>query len=71
MDLRNRFVRSATYEGCADDGYVTDKQVNLYATLSEGGVGLIITGITYVHHSGEFSRFQNSIAEDQFIDGFL
>jgi 2,4-dienoyl-CoA reductase-like NADH-dependent reductase (Old Yellow Enzyme family) len=70
MDLRNRFVRSATYEGCADDGYVTDKQVNLYATLSEGGVGLIITGITYVHHSGEFSRFQNSIAGDQFIDGF-
>ena len=70
MDLRNRFVRSATYEGCADDGYVTDKQANLYATLSEGGVGLIITGITYVHHSGEFSRFQNSIAGDQFIDGF-
>jgi len=69
MDLRNRFVRSATYEGCADDGYVTDKQVNLYATLSEGGVGLIITGITYVHDSGRFSKFQNSIAGDEFIDG--
>ena len=69
MGLRNRFVRSATYEGCADDGYVTDKQVNLYATLSEGGVGLIITGITYVHDSGRFSKFQNSIAGDEFIDG--
>jgi 2,4-dienoyl-CoA reductase-like NADH-dependent reductase (Old Yellow Enzyme family) len=70
MDLRNRFVRSATYDGCAEDGYVTDKQVNLYSTLSKGGVGLIITGITYVHESGEFSKFQNSIAGDEFIDGF-
>lgn len=69
MDLRNRFVRSATYEGCADDGYVTDKQVDLYAALSKGGVGLIITGITYVHNSGEFSKFQNSIVGDEFIDG--
>jgi len=70
MELRNRFVRSATYDGCADDGYVTDKQVDLYTTLSEGGVGLIITGITYVHLSGKISKFQNSIAEDQFIEGF-
>lgn len=70
MDLRNRFVRSATYDGCAEDGYVTDQQVNLYSTLSGGGVGLIITGITYVHESGEFSRFQNSIVGDEFIDGF-
>ena len=70
MDLRNRFVRSATYDGCAEDGYVTDKQVNLYSTLSKGGVGVIITGITYVHDSGEFSKFQNSIAGDEFIGGF-
>ncbi len=70
MNLRNRFVRSATYEGCADDGYVTDKQLNLYASLSEGEVGLIITGITCVHDSGKLSRFQNSLAGDEFIDGF-
>jgi 2,4-dienoyl-CoA reductase-like NADH-dependent reductase (Old Yellow Enzyme family) len=70
MELRNRFVRSATYDGCADDGYVTDKQVDLYTYLSEGGVALIITGITYVHESGQISKFQNSIAGDEFIDGF-
>jgi len=69
MELRNRFIRSATYDGCADNGYVTEKQVNLYANLSEGGVGFIITGITYVHPSGQFSTFQNSIAGDEFIDG--
>ena len=70
MELRNRFVRSATYDGCADDGYVTDKQVNLYTTLSEGGVGLIITGITSVHHSGQISKFQNFISSDEFMSGF-
>jgi 2,4-dienoyl-CoA reductase-like NADH-dependent reductase (Old Yellow Enzyme family) len=69
MELKNRFVRSATYEGCADDGYVTDKQVNLYETLSEGGAGLIITGITYVHQNGQISKFQNSITGDDFIYG--
>jgi 2,4-dienoyl-CoA reductase-like NADH-dependent reductase (Old Yellow Enzyme family) len=69
LTLRNRFVRSATYDGCANDGYVTDKQVKLYTTLSEGGVGLIVTGITYVHQSGQISKFQNSIAGDEFIDG--
>lgn len=69
MDLRNRFVRSATYDGCGDDGYVTDKAVNLYKTLSEGGVGLIVTGITYVHQRGQVLPSQNSIAEDEFISG--
>jgi 2,4-dienoyl-CoA reductase-like NADH-dependent reductase (Old Yellow Enzyme family) len=69
MELRNRFVRSATYDGCADKNYVTDKQIGLYTTLAEGGVGLIITGITYVHNSGHISKFQNSISSDEFISG--
>jgi len=33
-------------------------------------VGLIITGITYVHHSGRISGFQNSLAEDHCIPSF-
>ena len=69
MSLRNRFVRSATYDGFANDGYVTENQTNLYATVAKGGVGLIITGITYVHPSGQISKFQNSIAGDEFIPG--
>jgi 2,4-dienoyl-CoA reductase-like NADH-dependent reductase (Old Yellow Enzyme family) len=70
MELRNRFVRSATYDGCSDMGYVTERQMNLYTTLAEGGVGLIITGITLVHQSGQISEFQNSIWKDDFIPGF-
>jgi 2,4-dienoyl-CoA reductase-like NADH-dependent reductase (Old Yellow Enzyme family) len=69
MELRNRFVRSATYDGCADKGYVTEKQMNLYTTLTEGGVGLIITGIAVVHPNGQISKFQNSISGDEFISG--
>jgi len=71
MDLRNRFVRSATYDGCANkSGYVTENQMDLYSALAEGGVGLIITGITYVHPTGQISSFQNSIVGDEFIHGF-
>ena len=69
LSLRNRFVRSATYDGCADKGSVTEKQINLYLTSAGGGVGLIITGITCVHHGGRTSKLQNSISSDEFIPG--
>jgi 2,4-dienoyl-CoA reductase-like NADH-dependent reductase (Old Yellow Enzyme family) len=69
--LRNRFVRSATYDGCADlEGHVSDKQIEVFEKLAEGGVGLIITGIVYVHPSGQISPYQNSNATDDCIPGF-
>ena len=53
LELRNRMVRSATYEKRADeDGFVTDALIGLYKDLSRGGVGLIITGNALVHPSG-------------------
>src|SRR5512143_652605 len=71
MALRNRFVRSATYDGCAEkNGYVSQKQLRMYEELAQGGVGLIITGITCVHPSGQISLFQNSLASDDCIPGF-
>jgi 2,4-dienoyl-CoA reductase-like NADH-dependent reductase (Old Yellow Enzyme family) len=49
MELRNRLVRSATHEAMADDeGFPTDRIFKLYERLAKGGVGLIITGYTYV-----------------------
>lgn len=33
-------------------------------------MGLIIAGIAYVHHTGQISPFQNSIAGDEFISGY-
>jgi len=71
MALRNRFVRSATYDGCADrTGHVSEKQITIFEGLSDGGIGLIVTGITYVHDSGQISSLQNSIASDDCIPGF-
>lgn len=70
VTLRNRFVRSATYDGMSDNtGQVAESQINLIAGLAEGGVGLIISAIMYVHPSGQVSSFMNSIAEDKYIEG--
>lgn len=55
MELKNRLVRSATHEAMADDeGFPTDRLFKLYERLSKGGVGLIITGYTYVSRDGKF-----------------
>ena len=69
--LRNRFVRSATYDGCAErSGRVSDEQIRLFSDLAAGGVALIVTGLTYVHASGQISAFQNSLAHDDSITSF-
>ena len=71
MELRNRFVRSATYDGAAlTTGHVSERQIEMFNTLADGGVGLIVTGITYVHPSGQNLLFQNSMATDDLIPGF-
>ncbi|MFH0997634.1 MAG: NADH:flavin oxidoreductase [Pseudomonadota bacterium] len=70
LRLRNRFVRSATYDGCADKyGHVTEKQIHLYDELARGGVGLIVSGIASVHPSGRISAFQNIVSDDSAIPG--
>ena len=70
MALRNRFVRSATYDGCADkNGHVSEKQMKLFEDLADGGTGLIVTGIAHVHPSGQISPIQNAITSDECIPG--
>jgi 2,4-dienoyl-CoA reductase-like NADH-dependent reductase (Old Yellow Enzyme family) len=71
MVIKNRLVRSATYEGMAsEDGSVTDELVELYRTLAEGGVGLIITGYAYVQPSGKPMPRQTGIDRDDLIPGW-
>jgi 2,4-dienoyl-CoA reductase-like NADH-dependent reductase (Old Yellow Enzyme family) len=66
----NRFVRSATHDFMAgDEGNVTDANVELYARLAEGEVGLIITGHAHVHPSGKASPRQTAVFADRFIEG--
>ena len=49
MTLKNRLVRSATWEGIANpDGSVPEKAYSIYEELVKGGIGAIITGFTSV-----------------------
>jgi 2,4-dienoyl-CoA reductase-like NADH-dependent reductase (Old Yellow Enzyme family) len=53
LTLRNRLVRSATWEGMADsDGLVTPRLTNYLTSLAQGGTGLIITGYAAVRPDG-------------------
>lgn len=70
IDLKNRLVRSATFEKRADDdGFVTDSIIDLYEILAKGGVGLIITGNSLVHPSGRTVQNMLCIHSDIYISG--
>lgn len=70
LELKNRLVRSATYDGGADRaGHVTDWQIDLYEKLARGGAGLIVTGLFSVHPSGRLAGHQNIISDDGAVDG--
>ena len=68
MNLSNRFIRSATWEGMAeDDGKCSPQLIELMSELAKGGAGLIITGHTYVHQNGRHSPWQLGIDRDEHI----
>ncbi|MCF8033025.1 MAG: NADH:flavin oxidoreductase [Desulfarculaceae bacterium] len=70
VTLPNRLVRSATFDNSAErDGQVSQRQLTLYGNLAQGGVGLVVSGIVYVHESGRVAMRQNSLADDQGIPG--
>jgi len=53
LEIGNRSVRSATWEGAADSlGSVTDRVVEIYDNLARGDIGLIVTGFQYVMTNG-------------------
>ncbi len=70
MKVKNRFVRSATYEAMAElDGTVTDQLCGYMEELSRGEVGLIITGHSHVAREGQAGPRQMGIYSDEMIDG--
>lgn len=69
MTMRNRLIRSATWEGmCDQDGRPTEKLINCYRDLAKGGIGLIITGYAYVQPEGKHNVGQMGIYTDDFAD---
>lgn len=69
MELKNRFVKAATYEGkAAPDGHLTDELRKLYLRWAEGGPGMIITSYAYVlPKGGQPNPRMLGICDDSFI----
>ena len=70
LRLKNRLVRSATWDSAADEhGEVTDAAVELFRELGRGGTGLIISGHAFVSPKGQGSPLQYGIHKDEMIPG--
>lgn len=70
MGMRNRFVRSATWEGMASpDGACTPQLTELMTRLAKGGVGLMMTGHAYVRQNGRAGPRQLGIDRDERVGG--
>jgi 2,4-dienoyl-CoA reductase-like NADH-dependent reductase (Old Yellow Enzyme family) len=70
LELRNRFVRSATWEGLArPDGSCTPGVIDAMTALARGGVGMIITSHTFVSPEGKAGSRQLGIHNDLMVDG--
>ncbi len=65
LELKNRFVRSATWEGLAEaDGTCTARLEALVAELARGQVGLIISSHAFVTRQGLATPWQLGIDAD-------
>lgn len=68
LELRNRLVRSATFDGTADvTGAATDESVKPYRALGHGGVGLIVSGYAFVSPLGQALPGQYGIYSDAMV----
>ena len=71
LTMRNRMVRSATWEGMCDvDGRPTEKLINFYRDLTQGGIGLIVSGYTFVRPEGKGLPGKMGIHTDDFEDDY-
>ncbi|ATW26659.1 NADH:flavin oxidoreductase [Candidatus Formimonas warabiya] len=71
MKMKNRFIRSATYDGLSDErGHMTEELFRIYAHLAEGGVGTIITGLAFVTDEEQTYPGQMGISDDSFIEEY-
>jgi 2,4-dienoyl-CoA reductase-like NADH-dependent reductase (Old Yellow Enzyme family) len=70
--LRNRLIRSATWEGLASpDGSVTQRLIDKSLQLVRGGIGLVITGHAFVSPEGRAGRLQLGAYSDTLLPGFI
>lgn len=70
MTVRNRFVRSATWEGLADpNGLATPKLEDAMRELAVGEVGLVISSHAYVEKRGQAGPWQLGVHHPDMAPG--
>jgi 2,4-dienoyl-CoA reductase-like NADH-dependent reductase (Old Yellow Enzyme family) len=70
LDLKNRLVRSATFEHAATvEGEVSDALIAMHRRLAKGGVGLIMTGIAWFYPNIKAPPRMVRADNDSFIPG--
>lgn len=71
MTLKNRFVRSATWENMTtEDGHLTEEIYNIYEELAKNEVGLIITGYGNIVKEEQPNPGMMGMYDDSFIDEY-
>ena len=69
LHLKNRLVRSATWEAMAPrSGEVTAELADVYAELAAGGVGAIVTGFTSVAGNDRYFGGMARLSDDALVD---
>lgn len=66
--IKNRLVRSATFEFGADDGRAAQRIIELYRRLAEGGSGLIISGMQAVMPGAMSNPMMVETTYDNYVD---
>lgn len=68
LALKNRFMRSATWENMATEtGHMTDKLYAIYEELAKGEVGLIVTGYANIVAEEKPNAGMMGMYDDSFI----
>ena len=71
MTLKNRFVRSATWENKATaDGHMTPELYDVYEELAKNEVGMIITGYANIVKEEQPNPGMMGIYDDSFIEEY-
>jgi 2,4-dienoyl-CoA reductase-like NADH-dependent reductase (Old Yellow Enzyme family) len=70
LELRNRIIRAACFEGMCPDGYPTERLINLHRELAEGGVGMTTMAYCAVEADGRIREMMMYMHEgDSSADG--
>ena len=68
LRLKNRLIRSATWEALADeDGHMSEELFAQYERLAAGGVGAIITGFTSAADDDHYFEGMARLSRDELI----